>query len=517
MLLRRESAVEAAIEPTVTLRDVPGAHWLRRSLALSLVAHVVAVIAMRWALGGGPRGTVGQPGPSVDVEIAPPAPPAEKLGKEKEWAAAAAAAAQAEAEARAAAEAKAAARAARKAKAKEAAEKAAKEAAEKAKEVEVAATDAGADAGALAAVDAGVGDGAAAVAAADDAGAGDGGVDGGAVAAAEEGGDDGGEGASAGTAANLLAYFPENHIITVLLRFDRLRGTEWAEATQEVLAPMPDFRSLVGERKIKVADQFETLVISSFAPRRVDATTLVVHTSMAPAELRRFLDQPDAPVAWSVARGGQLGRRRPGPRVFPGDQRVFLSPFAGWFVLAQPADLAALVEPGHGPLDHAEADPAALPEWLRRVQTIEAASGDRDGPALMLTATAKAKRYKVPDLGFGITSVPAPERLTLSLEIQPQGFVVRGHVRFATEADAVEAERSALAVRAQIEGSRMFQALLRRSRVLNAVKGLTLARSGKRISYATSISIADARQLMTYAAQMVRDWYAGAGAGAAPH
>ena len=99
MLLRRESAVEAAIEPTVTLRDVPGAHWLRRSLALSLVAHVVAVIAMRWALGGGPRGTVGQPGPSVDVEIAPPAPPAEKLGKEKEWAAAAAAAAQAEAEA----------------------------------------------------------------------------------------------------------------------------------------------------------------------------------------------------------------------------------------------------------------------------------------------------------------------------------------------------------------------------------------------------------------------------------
>ena len=41
--------------------------------------------------------------------------------------------------------------------------------------------------------------------------------------------------ASAGTTANLLAYMPPSHMVTVLLRFDRLRGTVWADAAIAVL------------------------------------------------------------------------------------------------------------------------------------------------------------------------------------------------------------------------------------------------------------------------------------------
>ena len=49
---------------------------------------------------------------------------------------------------------------------------------------------------------------------------------------------------TAGTAANLLAYFPPGHVVTALVRFDRLRGTEWA-ATGKVRLCLPDPAALV--------------------------------------------------------------------------------------------------------------------------------------------------------------------------------------------------------------------------------------------------------------------------------
>src|SRR5438128_843117 len=82
--------------------------------------------------------------------------------------------------------------------------------------------------------------------------------------------------------------------------------------------------------------------------------------------------------------GGALGRRRPGARMFPDDHRMFLSPFAGWIVLAQPGDLGALVKPGRGDLDSITAPEAAIPDWQRRVRTIETESGTPTGPALVL-------------------------------------------------------------------------------------------------------------------------------------
>ena len=54
---------------------------------------------------------------------------------------------------------------------------------------------------------------------------------------------------SAGTAANLLAYFPTGHQVTALIRFDRLRGTEWAEPAEKLFQPMPDYQALFGARE----------------------------------------------------------------------------------------------------------------------------------------------------------------------------------------------------------------------------------------------------------------------------
>jgi hypothetical protein len=523
----------------MTARDDPAAGdrrapWLRRGLILSLLIHALIGGAARWSLSSAPEVATGEP-TSVDIEIAPAAPVAEQLPDEvpvppppapaplpppepevvpapepePEATALVRDAGVADAEAVAAAS--------------------------------DAGLDGGGDAGALAVAEDGGdggdgGDGDAGVVAAlddggvpsvtDDGGApalatlGDGGTtptgDGGAIAAAGDGGvgegdpaalGAGGGALSAGTAADLLGYFPSGHVVSVLLRLDRVRGTEWSAATEKVLAPMPDYRALVGARDVHVADLFETLVVSSYDPRRVDATTLVARTAMPPAELRRFLDQPDAPVGWSVARGGMLGRRGPSPRLFPGDQRVFLAPAPGWLVLAQPADLGALTGAGTGELDAARAVPGTLPPWLERVQTIEAEAGAEDGPAVVVTVGSKGRRVRLPELGLGVASVPAPERGSLALTVDKRGFLVRGNLRFTSGEAAAEFVASATAVRTKVLDLRVYSALLKKARVYNAVKGLSLAQTGSRVSYATSISIADARALMAYAALVVADWY----------
>jgi hypothetical protein len=316
---------------------------------------------------------------------------------------------------------------------------------------------------------------------------------------------------SAGTAANLLAFFPADHIVTVLIRFDRLRGTEWARIAQDILAVMPDYTTLVADPGASLADILDLIAVSTPRPRDVPSTLVAVKSKIPQAELRDFLDEPGAPVRWSRVRGGVLGSRGKGKRVFPKDPRVFLAPHGAWMVLARPADLPNLLDPAAGDLDGAAADPAALPAWLARLPDLEAESGIPDGPALMMTLAPRGTRWQVPDVGLHVRELPSPERMTLSLELDRQGFKVRGNLRFRSDADAVSFVERVETARATALGSAVHRLALGRVKALNAVSGLTLARTGKRVSYATSISIADARILMTAGTTMIGGYFESAG------
>jgi hypothetical protein len=316
-----------------------------------------------------------------------------------------------------------------------------------------------------------------------------------------------GPAASAGTAANLLAYFPDKHVVTVLLRFDRLRGTEWAPVAQQVLAVMPDYETLVADPDTVVVDQFDLVAMSS--PKATDATKtlLAVKSKVSQADLRDFLDEPGAPVTWSRVSGGVLGTRGKGKRVIRGDPRVFLAPFGQWMVLARPKDLPGLLDAAEGELDGAAADKAKLPGWLARLPDLEGESGTGDGPALMLTLGPRSKVWEVPDVGLGVTSLPAPERMTLSLEIDRQGFHVKGHPKFASEDDAKSfVEKTETAREAALE-SAAHTMVLKRAKVWNALKGLSMVRTDRRVSYSTSISIADARVMTAAGILLVAEYF----------
>lgn len=316
------------------------------------------------------------------------------------------------------------------------------------------------------------------------------------------------DGVATGTASNLLSYFPAGQVVTVLVRFDRLRGTEWGIAGEKILTPMPDYQMLIGPRRLRIADLFETLVISTSNPQNIVSTTLVGRTTRSSEDVRDILDQSDAPVTWSVARGGALGRRGAGDRVYPGDPRVFLMPFRGWVVLAQPRDLGDLTRGAKGNLDTAVAVAAEVPAWLARARTIEVESGVKEGPELMMTMSALAGRYNLPDLGLGVPSLPAPDRITLALKVEPNGVIARGNLRFASDADAAEMVKSIATIREKVAESRILQAVLRRASALNMISGLTMVQTKNRVSYATSLSTADMRAFMAFIAASVADHYA---------
>jgi hypothetical protein len=310
---------------------------------------------------------------------------------------------------------------------------------------------------------------------------------------------------TAGTAANLLSFFPRGHILTALVRFDRLRGTEWAALAEAGLRPLPDYRDLFGDRAADIAARLDTVVVSTPRPRDATTTTLVVHTTRTRAQMRELLASPGAPIAWSAARGGAFGKRT-SPLV--GDTRVVLSPWRGWYVLAPAADFGDTLYAADGDVDTCEAQ-VRLPAWLDKLRAIEAESGsDARGPALVVTLAGKAGRYKLPDFGIGVTSLPSPERVSLAMELVPQGWLVRGNITFATEAAAAEFVQSMQTVQQRLDDSHLLKLLIRRQHALALVTGLSFARAGVRVSYATSMSIADARELLGTAVATVSSYFA---------
>jgi hypothetical protein len=320
-----------------------------------------------------------------------------------------------------------------------------------------------------------------------------------------------------GASADLRTYAPQSDKIAVLLRYDRLRGTPWAALADAIVAPMPDYRSIVGDRKVALADMFQSLLISTRNPTNPIATNLVARTHLSPAEIRRFLNHPAQPVSWQLARGGMLGTRGDSELKHERDRRVYLMPLPGMVVLTAPRHLGVLVEPGPAPsnvpsnatgtapgTDSPRAADSDLPGWLSRARSVDNEAGvDSDVIAVVTVGGLRRDEIAVPELG----SVPTPVRFSLALEMAKVGFYVRGTLAFATPELARQFEVQVNQGRKQMLGNRFTQLMLRNLHALHALEGLTLRRRGQLVTYATSISNADAKAGMRLAADWARRFF----------
>jgi hypothetical protein len=89
-----------------------------------------------------------------------------------------------------------------------------------------------------------------------------------------------------------------------------------------------------------------------------------------------------------------------------------------------------------------------------------------------------------------------------------QGFYVRGTLTFSTPARAQAFQQSLEAARTRLFDSTWGQLVLKNFHAYHALKGLTMRRRDARVTYATSISIADGKAMFVLAADWARRFYA---------
>jgi hypothetical protein len=92
------------------------------------------------------------------------------------------------------------------------------------------------------------------------------------------------------------------------------------------------------------------------------------------------------------------------------------------------------------------------------------------------------------------------------MEVVKQGWYVGGNMRFAHDADATEFVAAVEAAQQRIAGSTAIQAVIGKP-TARVIANLRFARTGPRVSYTTSISIADARMLLAVAAQQLDTYF----------
>jgi hypothetical protein len=303
----------------------------------------------------------------------------------------------------------------------------------------------------------------------------------------------------AGAAADLTAYAPPGDVVTVLLRLDRIRGTPWEDRVRAIVEPMPDYQAIIGGRDIDLADHLDLLVITSSEPQSITATTLAARSRKRDAAIRELLDHDGAPIDWRDVRGGQLGTRRPGPARHPSDPRVYLLPAAlsDWLVLARPEHLGPLLDAPAG----GASDP---PDWLAAIPDIAAEAGEEEeGPIAVVSATGFPRSVHIPRVG----EIAAPRHAAMAVEIDPRGFRIRGTLTFEDEDRAMAFEAAARASIERLVGSPFGRLFLRQMHAYNAARGLSFHRIGERVGYATSVSIADGRAALDFAAEWTARYF----------
>jgi hypothetical protein len=124
---------------------------------------------------------------------------------------------------------------------------------------------------------------------------------------------------------------------------------------------------------------------------------------------------------------------------------------------------------------------------MRKVRGIEAESGDKSGPAAIVTVQGVTRKITIPRLG----TVSGPDRLTVAMEFVKGGVMVRGNMLFSDETRAAAFVSQAFKWKEFFVGSLRGKLVLAPFHAYTAVKGLTLRRAGRQVGYAISISVVD--------------------------
>lgn len=195
-------------------------------------------------------------------------------------------------------------------------------------------------------------------------------------------------------------YGPGNAVFTALVRFDRVKGTEFEEPTRKLVSAVPDYRILLDGTGIDPVRDFHSMFMASANPVYIDETFLAVRHRATATTLRNQLDRRfDTPIPWRRQRNYSTRALVPPDSPYP-DRRKILLP---------PGDLALVVRPewvtqlttalpdGSRLVEGVDTDALnRRPTMLDGLAHIERAAADADTIVLV---SAMAVRVSIPGIG----------------------------------------------------------------------------------------------------------------------
>jgi hypothetical protein len=154
--------------------------------------------------------------------------------------------------------------------------------------------------------------------------------------------------------SDLGAYGPQGSRLTVLMRLDRLRGTDYAAPVDELLIRLPDRRDFVSGTGLDLFMDFDALLVATPNPLDPSVTFLAVRHHLDDAKVRAALNQAakgsDHTLSWRTQGGRPVAERRARAGGAPRrDDRLIMLAAPGLTVVTPRAYRALLLAPATPP------------------------------------------------------------------------------------------------------------------------------------------------------------------------
>src|SRR6478735_6354187 len=154
--------------------------------------------------------------------------------------------------------------------------------------------------------------------------------------------------------SDLGAYAPQGSRLTVLMRLDRLRGTDYAAPVGELLMRLPDGRDFVTGTGLDLFTDLEALLVATPNPLDASVTFLAVRHHLDDAKVRAALTRgakaSDTTLTWRTQGGRPIAERHPlDARRAWRDDRLIMLAAPGLTVVTPRAYRALLLAPAAPP------------------------------------------------------------------------------------------------------------------------------------------------------------------------
>jgi hypothetical protein len=269
--------------------------------------------------------------------------------------------------------------------------------------------------------------------------------------------------------ADLGAYGPQGSRLTVLLRLDRMRGTDYASVVDALVDRLPDRHDLLDGTGLDLFQSFDALLIATPHPLDPTVTFLAARHHIDETALRQALDRgaraTNRLLVWHQRNDRPFAERRwrglTQPPTGKPDDRLIVLAAPNLVVVTPPAYRALLLgrsgadseppdgggpssrdgsvaaDPDHvGSTDGGEGRPAAALDWAELLDRIDAEAGlvPPDGMAMVravdIFKRSGASAGEAPPILYGM---PVPSNLDAVVGVGERGPFLRLDAAFSDE------------------------------------------------------------------------------------